>query len=77
MEPKIASGDLIIAQRSNVVSDRDIIVCVYREMAMIKVYRKSEGQIFLESLNPKYAPLLVEEGDLYIEGVVKGVYSPV
>lgn len=75
MTPKINHGDFVVAQKNRAAQDRDIIVCTYNEMAMIKILRKSQGMIFLESLNDKYPPILVAEGDLHIDGIVKGVYS--
>ena len=38
MEPKINSGDIVIAKKQNYAEPGDIVVCVYDEKAIIKQY---------------------------------------
>lgn len=77
MEPKIKSGDIIIAKKQNTAEHGDIIVCVYKLEALIKKFSNINGNISLISLNhDKYYPLPVTDADdLKIEGVVKNIIS--
>ncbi len=74
MEPRIKEGDLVIARKSHVAESKDIVVCVHDGEVMIKKLHKEGNQFILQSENiAKYAPILTKEGQLIIEGIVKGV----
>lgn len=75
MEPEIKDGDLIIARKTSYAENNQIVICAFNEMALIKRIRKTaKDQIILESVNPEYAPIIVdEENTLRIEGVFQGL----
>jgi len=74
MEPRIFDGDFVIAKRTQVSTPGALVVCINNEEALIKKFRKKNGQIELVSLNPKYDPLVAAD-DFRIEGEVRGVLS--
>jgi len=75
MEPEIRHGDLVICKAQKIADNGEIIICSYNESAMIKRLRKLEkDQVILESINAKYAPIIVSElKDLFVEGVFGGL----
>lgn len=74
MEPKIKSGDIIIAKKQKNPESGDLVICVYDEMALIKQFVKIGQRIVLHSLNEKYELIEVRsENNLIIEGVVKNI----
>ncbi|HRH03396.1 MAG TPA: S24 family peptidase [Bacteroidia bacterium] len=72
MEPKIKSGDIIIAKKQDYAESNDLVVCVYDERVLIKQYKLVEKRIVLNSLNQKHK-LIEVRGELRIEGVVKNI----
>lgn len=77
MEPKIKEGDIVIAKKQNTAEHGDIIVCVFKLVAIIKKFSKINGYISLISLNQdKHHPLSVtNEDDFRIEGVVRNILN--
>lgn len=74
MEPKIKQGDIIIAKKQNSADSGELIVCVYKESALIKQFMKIGNRILLHSLNEKHKLIEVrEENDFRIEGIVKNI----
>lgn len=73
MYPKINSGDLVIAKKSDTAENGDIVVCVNNGEVLIKKISLGEN-IILVSLNPKVEPFIAAD-DFKIEGVVKSVLS--
>jgi repressor LexA len=79
MMPKINTGDLVIAQKSSIAEDGDVVVCVNEGEALIKKLQKivrssKEITYNLISLNEKYKPFVAAE-DFRVEGIAKGVFS--
>lgn len=72
MEPKIESGDIIIAKKQNHAESGEIIVCVFEEKALIKQYLVIGERHVLHSFNKNYE-LIDATTDLRIEGVVKNI----
>lgn len=72
MEPKIKSGDLVIARMQKHAENGDIVVCVNNSETLIKKYVRENQTIILHSLNASYHPFLAAD-DFRIEGVVKNV----
>ncbi len=74
MEPKIKTGDLVIAKKSRVAENGDMVVCVYNSMVLIKKFFIQQKQVILASENQaKYSPILAKPEAVKIEGIVKGV----
>lgn len=72
MEPKIESGDIIIAKKQNHAESGEIVVCVFEEKALIKQYLIIGERHVLHSLNKNYE-LIDATTDLRIEGIVKNI----
>lgn len=73
MEPSIREGDLVIAEKASSADSNDTVVCVHRGMVLIKKIFQQGGQFILRSENEaKYPPIIAEEEELKVEGVVKG-----
>lgn len=77
MEPKIKDGDIIIAKKQKTAEHGDIVVCVFKQEALIKKISNINGNISLVSLNQdKYYPLMVtDENDFRVEGIVKNILN--
>lgn len=75
MEPMIMQGDYIIAQKKSTANNNDIVVCVYKEEALIKKYYKDNEKVLLRSINnEKHAPRLVSDlKEFNIEGIVRNI----
>lgn len=75
MQSQINEGDLIIAQKSNVATNNDIVVCVLNNKVLIKKYFKQHNTVTLISLNSSTHPPIIVNENLNIEGIVKNVLS--
>lgn len=74
MSPRINSGDLVIAKKSEVFDSGDVVVCVNDGETLIKKVQKEKDRTLLISINQKIAPFTAKE-DFRVEGLVKGVIS--
>lgn len=80
MKPKINNGDLVIAQKSSIANDGDIVICVNDGAAIIKKLQKivhdpSKSTTYnLISLNEKYKPFVAAE-DFRVEGIARSIFS--
>ena len=72
MEPDITDGSLIAVQKSAEIKNGDMVVVVYDNRALVKKIFFQNGVVTLQSLNPRYAPIMIKKGekDLYISGKV-------
>lgn len=75
MEPLISEGDLVITRKSSTPREGSLIVCVNDGLALIKRYHSDGNTIFLQSENPRYAPIIAK--DFRIEGEVHGVIAKI
>lgn len=72
MEPKIKSGDIIIAKKQMNPDSGDLVVCVYQEKVLIKQYLKLENRVILNSFNKAFDLIEVRD-NLRVEGIVKNI----
>lgn len=72
MQPDINQGDYVIAQKTSIASNGDIIVCINQEVAIIKTFFKNNAQVILHSTNPRHKPFIADS-DFQIEGVVRNI----
>lgn len=72
MEPQIHDRDLVLVEPAT-VSSGDTAVVVHGEEAKLKKVYKASGHIILQSLNPKYEPVVVPLDEVRQVGVVRGV----
>lgn len=75
MIPRINDGDLVIARRTQQVTDGKVYVCVNDQECLIKLVRLVGGKVFLESFNRAEYPLMEAARDFRVEGEVKQVIS--
>lgn len=74
MSPVIESGDLVLADKTNLASDGDLVVVIHNGTAKIKKFFKETSSVILQSINPAYPPLTAYiDDDFEIAGVVTGI----
>jgi DNA polymerase V len=74
----IHSGDLLVVDRAKEAGDGSIVIAVIDGELTVKRLRKRGNGVSLESDNPAYAPLSInEEADVVVWGVVTNVIHPV
>jgi repressor LexA len=69
----IRDGDIVIVKRQRDARNGQTIVALIGDDATIKQYHRRGLQIELRPANPRMRPILVEEGDLQIQGIVIGL----
>ncbi len=74
MMPKINSGDLVIAQKTNDVDNGAVAVCVNNGEALIKKVQKEKRGVILVSINQGYPPFMASK-DFRVQGEVKSIIS--
>lgn len=72
IDAHIAPGDLVIAERSNVARDGDIVIAEVDGEWTMKYFRQKLGRVWLEPANKKYKPIYPTD-ELRITAVVKGI----
>jgi len=72
MEPLIHDRDFVLVDRSP-VENGDTAVVVHGDEAKLKKVYKDAGHVILQSLNPKYEPVVVKPSDIRAVGSVRGV----
>lgn len=75
MKPQINEGDLVIAQKSKIAINHDIVVCVLDNKVLVKKYFRQHNTVTLISLNSNEHPPIIVNENLNIEGIVKNVLS--
>lgn len=69
MAPKFQPGDLVLIRQQPIVDDGDIaVVLIDKQDATLKKVFRSNGTIWLHSLNPAYEPLKFNAEDVHIIG---------
>jgi repressor LexA len=72
IDAHIAPGDLVIAERTSVARDGDIVIAEVDGEWTMKYLRQRLGRVWLEPANKKFKPIYPTE-ELKIAAVVKGV----
>ena len=68
---RIHEGDLVLVRRQDDVDDGQIaIVLIDNEEATLKKVYRQNGQVILQSENPKYPPRIIKRGEVKILGKV-------
>jgi len=74
----IVEGDYVIVRRQETASAGEIVVALIEDEATVKRYQPGRGRIELVAENPRYEPIVVEQGaEFRILGIVKGVLRTV
>lgn len=69
MAPKFQPGDLVLVRQQSTVDDGDIgVVLIDNEDATLKKIFKSNGTVWLHSLNPAYEPMKYKAEEVRIVG---------
>jgi repressor LexA len=75
IEEQIRDGDYIVVQAQSTAEDGEMVVAlVGGDSATVKkLYREADGRIRLQPANATMEPIIVDAGDVRIQGVVVGV----
>ena len=71
----IDDGDYVVIQAGN-VNDHEIAAIYYNGATTLKRIVQEEERILLVSENPKYRPIVIEEGEFRVMGKLIGVIKP-
>ena len=74
IEDGILSGDLIIVKNQNSANNGQTVVAVIDGEATVKRYFKKNKSIELHPANSSMKPIIVNDGDFNIKGVLVGLY---
>jgi len=67
-------GDYVLVEKTSRPQDGDTVVALVRGgEATLKRYRRVRDKIWLEPANPAYEPIVVDEADVTIQGIVVGI----
>ena len=72
IEAGIYEGDLVIIEKNVSFTTGDVVVALIDSQWTLKYYKQQNGQVYLESANPKYPPLYPRD-NLEIWGKVVSV----
>lgn len=74
IEDGILDGDLIIIKEKNHANNGETIVATINDEATVKRYYKKSKQIELHPANSSMSPIIVNDGDFQIKGILVGLY---
>ena len=84
IEDLIADGDVVVVRRQDTADDGDTVVALLLngqsatgEVTLKRFYREPDGRVRLQPANSTLAPLLVDAGDVRIQGTVVAVVRDV
>jgi repressor LexA len=69
----IRDGDIVIVKQQRDAKNGQTVVALIGDEATIKQFHRSGARIELRPANPRMRPIVVEEGDLQIQGIVIGL----
>jgi len=75
IEEQIRDGDYIVVQAQEQAEDGQMVVALVADEAATvkKLYREPSGQVRLQPANPTMEPILVDPGEVRVQGIVVGV----
>ncbi len=73
IEEEIRDGDLILVQSAPAARDGDTVVAVVRGEATVKRFSREDGRVLLRPAGERLEPIVAEEKDVEIRGVVVAV----
>ena len=73
---EISDGDYVVIQAGN-VQDHEIAAVYYNGATTLKRIVQEEDRVLLVSENPKYRPIVIEDGDFRVMGKLVGVIKPI
>ena len=69
----IREGDIVIVKQQRDARNGQTVVALIGDDATIKQYHRRGSRIELRPANPRMRSIVVEEGDLQIQGIVIGL----
>jgi len=74
IEDHVLDNDLVIVEKREVPRDGEMVVALVRNSeATLKRFRREGRKIRLEPANPSYEPIVLDQEDVKIQGVVVGI----
>lgn len=73
IEEQIRDGDLILLQSAPAAHDGDTVLAMVRGEATVKRFSREDGRVLLRPANERLAPIVADEEDMEIRGVVVAV----
>lgn len=74
IEDGIMDGDLIIVKEKGQAENGETVVAVINNEATVKRYYKKRDSIELHPANSSMSPIIVNQGDFQIKGILVGLY---
>lgn len=74
IEDGIFDGDLIIINEKNQANNGDTVVATINNEATVKRYYKKSNHIELHPANSSMKPIIINDGDFQIKGILVGLY---
>jgi repressor LexA len=74
IEDHVIDGDFVIVEKREMARDGEMVVALIRgNDVTLKRFRRDRGKIRLEPANPAYNPMVFDEKDVRVQGVVIGI----
>jgi repressor LexA len=75
IDEQIRDGDYVIVESRKIARDGEMVIALLEgeRVTLKKMYREGGGRVRLQPANAKLKPILVDQDDLQIQGVVIGV----
>lgn len=75
IEEQIRDGDYVIVENRKTARDGEMVIALLDgdNATLKKLYREGTGRVRLQPANARMKPIIVDQGDIRIQGVVIGV----
>lgn len=74
IEDGILDGDVIIIKEQKTASNGETVVAVVENEATVKRFYRNKNKIELHPANSSMEPIIIDQGDFHIKGVLVGLY---
>ena len=73
VEEQLRDGDLVLARSTPAARDGDMVVALVRGEPSVRQYHRRDGRVVLRSADEGLAPIVAEDEEVEIRGVVVAV----
>jgi repressor LexA len=75
IDEQIRDGDYVIVENRKIARDGEMVIALLEgeNVTLKKLYREGDGRVRLQPANSRMKPILLQAGDLRVQGVVIGV----